>query len=217
MASSSADCVLGGVRLISSASRMLPKIGPWHEGPAAMPGGGIFLDDVRAGDVRGHQVRRELDALENQAERLRNRADHQRLRRAGKARDQAVAADEQRDENLIEHFVLADDDLADLREDAVAHRLESDRCASSVPRSRRLTSAGVAIGLFPFLGVLELQEQFLGRAIIGAASSAGRTLSSALSVLAVRRSTPAPDRTAPKPDREGAGRARLEYSRIAPA
>ena len=28
MASSSADCVLGGVRLISSASRMLPKIGP---------------------------------------------------------------------------------------------------------------------------------------------------------------------------------------------
>ena len=28
MASSSADCVLGGVRLISSASRMLAKIGP---------------------------------------------------------------------------------------------------------------------------------------------------------------------------------------------
>jgi hypothetical protein len=28
MASSSADCVLGGVRLISSASRMLPKMGP---------------------------------------------------------------------------------------------------------------------------------------------------------------------------------------------
>ncbi len=80
-----------------------------------MAGGGIFFDDVRAGDVGGHQVRRELDALEVQAERLRDGAHHQRLRRAGQAGDQAMAADEQRDENLVEHFLLADDDLADLR------------------------------------------------------------------------------------------------------
>ena len=95
MASSSADCVFGGVRLISSASRMLPKIGPGHEGPAAVAGGGILFDDVRAGDVRGHQVGRELDALEDQAQRLRDGADHQRLGRAGQAGDQAVAADKQ--------------------------------------------------------------------------------------------------------------------------
>ena len=88
---------------------------PVHERPAAVPGGGIFLDDVRAGDVRGHQVRRELDALEHQAQRLRDGADHQRLGRAGQAGDQAMAADKQRDQNLVEHFLLSDDDLADLR------------------------------------------------------------------------------------------------------
>ena len=125
MASSSADCVFGGVRLISSASTMLPKIGPWHERPAAVARGGVFLDDVRAGDVRGHQVRRELDALELEAQRLRDGADHQRLRRAGQAGDQAMAADEQRDQNLIQHFLLSDDHLADLGEDVVAHRLKA--------------------------------------------------------------------------------------------
>ena len=57
-----------------------------NEGPAAMAGGGIFFDDVGAGDVGGHQVRRELDALEYQAERLRDGADQQRLGRAGQAR-----------------------------------------------------------------------------------------------------------------------------------
>ena len=135
MASSSADCVLGGVRLISSASRMLPKIGPWHEGPAAVAGGGILLDDVGAGDVGGHQVRRELDALEDQAERLREGADHQRLGRAGQAGDQAVAADEQRDQDLVEHLLLADDDLREPARECRRAPRESVRCASSVPRS----------------------------------------------------------------------------------
>ena len=36
-----------------------------------------------------------------------------------------MAADEQRDQNLIEHFFLADDHLADLTQDAVAHRLKA--------------------------------------------------------------------------------------------
>ena len=94
---------------------MLPKIGPGHERPAAVAGGGILLDDVRAGDVRGHQVRRELDALEHQAQRLRDGAHHQRLRRAGQAGDQAMAADEQRRQDLIEHLLLPDDHLPDLR------------------------------------------------------------------------------------------------------
>ena len=90
---------------------MLPKIGPWHEGPAAVAGGRILFDDVGAGDVGRHQVRRELDALEDQAQRLRDGAHQQRLGGAGQAGDQAVAADEQGDQDLIEHFFLADDDL----------------------------------------------------------------------------------------------------------
>ena len=114
MASSSADCVLGGVRLISSASRMLAKIGPGTKVQVRRPVVGILLDDVGAGDVGRHQVGRELDALEHQAQRLRQGAHQQRLGRAGQAGDQAMAADEQRDHDLLEHFFLADDHAPDL-------------------------------------------------------------------------------------------------------
>ena len=42
------------------------------------------------------------------------------LARPGHAGDQAVPAGEERDEHLIDHRVLPDDDLADLGEDALA-------------------------------------------------------------------------------------------------
>src|SRR5690348_10728196 len=40
-----------------------------------MAGGLVLLDDVGAGHVRRHQVGGELDALEDQAQRLRERPD----------------------------------------------------------------------------------------------------------------------------------------------
>ena len=122
-----------------------------------MAGGGILFDDVRAGDVRRHQVRRELDALEFQAERLRDGADHQRLRGAGKPRDQAMAADEERDENLIEHFLLADDHLADLAENAVAHRMKAVDAFLQF-HGVQIHFSRSSHRLFPFLRVLELEE-----------------------------------------------------------
>ena len=85
----------------------------------------IFLDDVGAGDVGRHQVRRELDALEHQAQGLRHGADQQRLGRSGQAGDQAVAADEQRDHDLLQHLLLADDDAPDLLDDLRLHFAES--------------------------------------------------------------------------------------------
>ncbi len=103
----------------------VPEDRPRNESPAPVARRRILLDDVRSGNVRGHQVRRELDALEHQAQRLGNRPDHQRLRRAGQTGNQAMAAYKQRDENLVEHFLLSDDDLADLREDVVPHRLKA--------------------------------------------------------------------------------------------
>ena len=63
IASSSADCVLGVARLISSASTMCAKIGPALE-LEVPPAVGVLDDDVRADDVGRHQVRRELDARE---------------------------------------------------------------------------------------------------------------------------------------------------------
>ena len=90
---------------------------PWRKHHLPPPRRRIFLDDVGAGDVGRHQVRRELDAVELQVEHARHRMDEQRLRKARHADDQAVAADEQRQERLIHDFVLADDELLQLLDD----------------------------------------------------------------------------------------------------
>ena len=81
---------------------MLVKIGPStkrNDPPAVF----VFVQHVGAGDVRGHQVGRELDALELQVENLGQRADHQRLGQAGHADQQAVAAGEDGGEDLLDH------------------------------------------------------------------------------------------------------------------
>jgi hypothetical protein len=64
IASSSAACVFGGVRLISSARMICAKIGPLTNRRLRMPGG--FVEDLGAGDVRGHEIGGELDPLERQ-------------------------------------------------------------------------------------------------------------------------------------------------------
>ena len=74
----------------------------------------VLLDHLGAGDVRGHQVGRELDPVVGQVERIGQRVDHQRLGQAGHADQQAVPAGEDRDQQLLEDRVLADDDLGHL-------------------------------------------------------------------------------------------------------
>ena len=106
---------MGGVRLISSARTMLAKIGPGQELEHALPGDRIVLNDFGAGDVGRHQVGRELDALERHVERLRQRADHQASSPGRERRpSSAWLTAEDRHQQLVEHFFLADDDLADL-------------------------------------------------------------------------------------------------------
>ena len=95
------------------------------EGPGAPAGGGILFDDVGAGDVGRHQVGRELDAAEFEAQGLGERADQQRLGGARQTGDEAVAADEQRDHYLLDHFFLADDHPANLADNVVMHVLEA--------------------------------------------------------------------------------------------
>ena len=109
IASSSAACVLGGVRLISSASTTLAKIGPVHELQLPRAAGAVLLQHFGAGDVAGHQVGRELDALEVQRQALGQRAHHQRLGQARHAFEDAVPAGEDADQQLIEDLVLPHD------------------------------------------------------------------------------------------------------------
>ena len=80
----------------------------------------VFLHEVGAGDVRRHQVGRELDARELQLEHLRHGVNQQRLGQSRRADDQAVAADEQRVQHLLDDVFLSDDDLAQLAENLLA-------------------------------------------------------------------------------------------------
>ncbi len=77
------------------------------------PAGGGFHDDVGAEDVGGHQVGRELDAVEGKVQHFAQRAHQQRLAEAGHAFEQHVAAGEHGDERAFDDGVVADDDLAD--------------------------------------------------------------------------------------------------------
>ena len=96
-----------------------------NKSPGAMAGGSVLFDDVGSGDVGRHQIGRELDALENQAQRLGQRANQQSLRGSRQAGDQAVAADEERNEHLLDHFFLSDDHFLDFPHDALANLLEA--------------------------------------------------------------------------------------------
>ena len=71
------------------------------------------LKNLGTRDVGGHQVRRELHALELQVKDLRQRFHEQRLGEAGRTRDEAMPAGKERDEDLLHDFLLAHDHLAE--------------------------------------------------------------------------------------------------------
>ena len=139
MTSSRADCTLAGARLISSASRKLPNTGPssMSNEPVSGP------EDAGADEVGGDEVGRELHAPERAAEHAGERADGQGLGQAGNALEQHVTLGEERDEQPLEHRVLADDHPLHLVERALerragllegvgARRLGRDRSCESV-------------------------------------------------------------------------------------
>jgi hypothetical protein len=96
---------------------MLAKIGPRREHHLPAAGGRVLVDDVGAGDVRRHQVRRELDAVELQIQDPRQRRDQQRLGQARDADDEAVATDEERQQHELDDVALADNPLLQLVDD----------------------------------------------------------------------------------------------------
>ena len=86
------------------------KIGPLTKRKLRAPLPGAVLQHLRADDVGGHQVGRELDALGVEAEDLAERLDQQRLGEARHADQQRVAAGQNGDERALDHLVLAEDD-----------------------------------------------------------------------------------------------------------
>ena len=76
---------------------------------------GLGVVDLRADEVRGQQVRRELDAAEGRLERGGQRLDRERLGETRHALQQDVAVGEQADQKAVEHVALADDDFFEFR------------------------------------------------------------------------------------------------------
>jgi hypothetical protein len=82
-------------------------------------------EDFGAGDVGGHQVGGELDALKLKVENARDRFHEQRLREAGCSGQQAMSARKEREQQLFNHLALANDDLAQLRRETSAPCMQS--------------------------------------------------------------------------------------------
>ena len=114
MACSSAACVFGGARLISSASTMLREDRPRRKPKRALAGRAVLLHQLGAGDVARHEVGRELHAREGEVERLRDGLHEQRLREARHADEHDVSAGEQRGDEVVDDVRLSDDALGDL-------------------------------------------------------------------------------------------------------
>ena len=98
---------------------MLAKSGPGHEseGPPARL---RLFQHVRPGDVRRHQVGRELNSLEADVEDPGDRADHERLGQPRHADQEHVAPGEDRRQDQLDHLALADDHLVQLIDHHVA-------------------------------------------------------------------------------------------------
>jgi hypothetical protein len=80
----------------------------------------LLVEDLGAGDVRRHDVGRELDPLEVEIENLGERLDQEGLGQSRHPGDQAVPAGEERDQHLFDDVILPDDDLAQLGENPLA-------------------------------------------------------------------------------------------------
>ena len=90
----------------------MAKIGPGLEPEDPLA---AFLDqDVRAGDVGRHQVRRELDPVERAVDHVGDRADEHRLAQTRDAFEQDVAVGQEPGQRLANQGRLADDDPPDL-------------------------------------------------------------------------------------------------------
>src|SRR3954451_11534416 len=87
---------------------------PGDEADFTTPADPVLLDHFGADDVRRHQVRRELDAVELQVNRLRQAFDQQRFRQPRHAAEQHVSAGEKRGQDLLNHRLLADNRAAEL-------------------------------------------------------------------------------------------------------
>ena len=138
MASSSADCVFGEARLISSPSTMLAKTGPGRNSNASV----AAVPHGDADDVGGQQVGGELDAAERRSRPSAASALARRgLADAGHVLEQEVALGDEAEQRQVDDVGLALDDPADVGGDGAEQLGERRRRSARSPGwSRRCSS-----------------------------------------------------------------------------
>ena len=105
----------------------------------------LLDEDVRAGDVGRHQVRRELDPVERAVDDVGDRPDEHRLAEARHALEQDVAVGEQPGQRLADEVALADDDPADLGLDRRARSANASGASRGRGRSGRRVLGSVVM------------------------------------------------------------------------
>ena len=105
---------------------------PRDEAERAPPGLAL-LQHLGAENIGRHQIRGALDALVVEAEDRAQCLDQPRLGEAGHADQQRVAAGQERDQGLLDHLALTENDLADALADEASR---SPSASTSATRSR---------------------------------------------------------------------------------
>ena len=110
-------------RRLDLGGRAVDLVGEDHVGEdRALLGlelGLLRVVDQRADQVRGQQIRRELDALERGPDRVGERADGEGFGKAGHPLHEDVPVGQQTDEQPFDHCLLSHDHTADFIEQAV--------------------------------------------------------------------------------------------------
>ena len=126
IASSSADCVFGVARLISSTRTTFAKIGPGRNSKLAR----LLVEDREPGDVGRLEVGRALDALRDRAlDAAGDRAREHGLRRARHVLEEDVPVAGERGQDELDLVALAVDDRLDVVDEAIGDRAALARSA----------------------------------------------------------------------------------------
>ena len=135
IASSSAACVLGGVRLISSARTTPANTGPGRK--TSSPARSAIVPVTSDGSMSGVNCSRRNSSASARAVALAGSS----LRHAGDALQQHVTAQRERGQHVLQRLVVADDDLAYLARDAGVQLLHGRVSLSGLVRTSEDASA----------------------------------------------------------------------------
>lgn len=83
-----------------------------YEAESTVAGFRIHFENIGAGDIGGHEVGSELNALETELQSTRQGRNQEGFRQTGNSDQQGMTATENRHQCLINYLILPDDDAA---------------------------------------------------------------------------------------------------------